>query len=231
MLRSLLVALLVAVSGGVVHAGEWIFVSGGCALMRWELRKRSVHDRNWDNFIESAEARMEQVRASLKPGDTMTWLVYRPSYVARYREFNASELAEFPGSAVENIAARARNRGVQLEWFDSKEAFIAALNRRAPGSIVGLELFVHSNKVNMMFDYSNQIDGCSVEFLHTRDLPRIRRNVFAHRAFVQSWGCHSGEYYSRKWREIFGVPMRGAMGKTDYSLHGVPVLSGGRWVQ
>ena len=229
MIRVVWLTLVLAVSMVSARAGEWLFVSGGCALMRWELSKARVHDRNWDNFIESAEARMDEVRAELKPGDTMTWLVYRPAYATRYREFNPSELAEFPGTALQNIEARARKHGVRVEWFDSKEDFLAKLNSRPARSVIGFEYFGHSNKVNFMFDYSNMIDGASVEFLHTRDLRRINRSVFASHAVCQSWGCHSGEYYSKKWREVVGVKMRGAIGKTDYSLHGVPVLSNGRW--
>ena len=58
-------------------------------------------------------------------------------------------------------------------------------------------------------------------------------------AFVKSWGCHTGESMSEKWKNATGTPMIGAIGRTDYSsrdeaLNGIiPVLSSadGRWVQ
>ena len=56
---------------------------------------------------------------------------------------------------------------------------------------------------------------------------------------MKSWGCHTGESMSAKFKAATGQRMIGAIGRTDYSnrdeaLNGViPVLSSqdGRWVQ
>jgi hypothetical protein len=87
-----------------------------------------------------------------------------------------------------------------------------------------------------MFDYSNEIDSGSKSWLHENELSRINRGIFARGARVKSWGCHTGESMSKKWRRATGVPMIGAIGKTDYApMHRngwLPVLSrGGRWAR
>jgi hypothetical protein len=66
------------------------------------------------------------------------------------------------------------------------------------------------------------------------DLRRIRRGLFTRNAHVQSWGCHTAEYMSGVWKKATGVPMIGAIGKTDYRAIGdnvsLPSI-GGRWAQ
>ncbi len=57
---------------------------------------------------------------------------------------------------------------------------------------------------------------------------------FARDAVCKSWGCHSGEMYSQWWKSEFGVPMIGAIGKTDFAHGGLPMLSDastGKWAQ
>ena len=44
-------------------------------------------------------------------------------------------------------------------------------------------------------------------------------------AVCKSWGCHSGELYSKWWKNEFDVAMTGAVGKTDFSHGGLPALS------
>jgi hypothetical protein len=66
----------------------------------------------------------------------------------------------------------------------------------------------------------------SVVFLHQNDLRLVKNKSFTVDAFCQSWGCHSGESFSRRWREAFGIPLIGAIGKTDYSTpESLPNLS------
>lgn len=85
-----------------------------------------------------------------------------------------------------------------------------------------------------MFDYSNNIDGASTVFLHTRDLPLIDARAFRRDAVTTSWGCHSGEYWVDRWRQATGTYMWGAVGKTNYTYGPMmPIIStpGGRWVK
>ncbi|MEI9998300.1 MAG: hypothetical protein WDO13_03590 [Verrucomicrobiota bacterium] len=37
----------------------------------------------------------------------------------------------------------------------------------------------------------------SVAWLHVKDLKLIHDDIFAHNAVCKSWGCHSGEMYSK----------------------------------
>jgi hypothetical protein len=135
------------------------------------------------------------------------------------------------------ILDKANVLGVALMWFDTKEEFINYLNvgkDRKTTPIGNFDYFGHSNKACFMFDYSNEYDAQSRVFLHDSDLKLINQGIFSNDSTIKSWGCHSGEYYSIRWLKRFGVPMEGAIGKTDYSHMGqLPFLSSpdGRWVK
>lgn len=208
---------------------EFIVVSGGPALRFYENEKELPHDRYFANFIDSAIFKIRHLIEELLPGDLLTWLVYRPGYEMRSKEQGIDTLAFIREKA--NSAPPTR-----LLWFDTTDQLINYLNRgqdRRKIKIASFDFFGHSNKKCFMFDYSNEFDGKSIEYLHERDLVRIRSDIFTEDAQAKSWGCHSGESYSVAWRQRFGFPMIGAIGKTDYSKGGWPVLSskGGRWVQ
>jgi len=60
-------------------------------------------------------------------------------------------------------------------------------------------------------------------------------SAFASNAYIQSWGCHTGEAMSAQWKKATGLWMIGANGKTDYTdleLHGnLPHIGvGARWM-
>src|SRR5260221_13888921 len=67
--------------------GEYILVSGGPALRKWENLRRhgEQHDRWWGNFVRPARMRIEEIQKQ-DPGATITWLVYRKSYGTRGSE-------------------------------------------------------------------------------------------------------------------------------------------------
>jgi len=108
--------------------------------------------------------------------------------------------------------------GLKMVWYDSGDDIITYLNSRPRGSVVNFEYFGHSNRDCFMFDYSAEISGVSVAFLHETQLGRIRGSVFNKGATIRSWGCHTGESFSKHWRKAVGIPMEGALGKTDYSV-------------
>ena len=71
------------------------------------------------------------------------------------------------------------------------------------------------------------------EWLHERDLGKIRSSIFASNAYCKSWGCHTGESMSAVWKSKLGIPLEGARGKTDYRALAsgkFPEVSGG-WVR
>ncbi len=229
MRRLVLLCLLLscAASAHAAYEREHIVVSGGPSLYQWEKFKRPPHDRWWGNFIRSARVRIQELKAAEGPDARVTWLVYRPAYQRRLRQ-NEGPLIDWINSVHEKYGAR-------LVWFSDSAELINYLNAGQPRDrvkIANLDFFLHSNKACFMFDYSNEIDSASKAWLHEDDLNRIHRGIFAPKALVKSWGCHTGESMSKKWKRATGVPMVGAVGKTDYAPGPSPRLSsGGRWTR
>jgi len=231
--RLLAIALFLVITAPLNAAGayekEYIVVSGGPSLYQWEKYKNPPHDRWWGNFIRPAITRFQQIKAQ-DPNARLTWLVYRPAYERRVRQGE--------GPLTSWITEAAAKYGARLIWFHSTDTLVNYLNAGQPRDrvkIANLEFFVHSNKACFMFDYSNEIDSGSKAWWHEDELRQVQRGIFAKGAHVQSWGCHTGESMSQKWRRATGVPMLGATGKTDYSVmyrnNWLPGLSSGRWAK
>lgn len=207
---------------------EFIIVSGGPSLYEWEKYKSAPHDRFWGNFIRAARYRIQEIQKQYGPNTRITWLVYKPGYVRRDREDVGNDL-------IGNILSVRDKYGVNLIWFNKGSEVVAYLNGGMPRDrvkIAGFDFFGHSNRACFMFDYSNEIDSGSKSWLHEDELKSIRRGIFAKGAVVKSWGCHTGESMSKKWRQATGVRMIGAIGKTDYSTISVPGCMpavNGRW--
>jgi len=229
----LLSAIALFVLLGLVNAPaqsrEDIVLTGGCALRFMEHGKGDVsHDVYWFNFVDASTIRLQELKAQAKPDELVTWLIYRPAYAARSQEMGMDLLAQ--------LESKAKTLGVRLVWFDSKAELIAYLNRgldRDKVKIADFDYFGHSNKACFLFDYSNTIDTMSIAWLHVKDLRMIDSDVFARDATCKSWGCHSGEMYSKWWKSRFDVAMTGAIGKTDFAHGGLPQLSSsdGTWAQ
>lgn len=204
-----------------VPAGsEFIVICGGPALRAWEKSKRRPHDNTWMNFISAAEIRWNQIKSQAKPGDVLTWMVYKPGYQRRSKEDGDDHI-----KSVEN---RAHSLGVNLVWFDPSSEVIDHLNSAYPRDsvkIASLDYFGHSNRNCWMFDYSNGVDGSSYSFLHNKDLPQLKMGSFVDAAHVKSWGCHSAESFCQEWKRYTGATMIGTVGKTDYSTGGLPKVT------
>ena len=213
---------------------EYVIASGGPALRYWEEYRmpRDQHDRYWGNFIRAARIRIDQLRAQHGPAINLTWLVYRPAYETRQSE-DAVKRPQYLCTTAE-VTTLAAERGVKLVWFNNTNFLISYLNNRGGRKMSGFEFYGHSNRYCFLFDYSNNILGVSTCYLHSADLHRLHRGLFAKDALVQSYGCHTGEYMSRIWKKSTGVPMIGAVGKTDFSAIKdnvtLPTVNG-RWVQ
>ena len=208
--------------------GEYIVLTGGPALRFMEHGKAASHDMYWFNFIDASVIRLKQLKAVAPPNVVITWLVYRPAYAARSTELGMNLLPQ--------IEEKARQAGATLVWFDSTPQLISYFNKghdRDKMKIASFDYFGHSNKACFLFDYSNTIDTMSIAYLHVKDLRHIDSDAFSRNALCKSWGCHSGEMYSKWWKGQFDVAMIGAIGKTDFSHGGLPVLSNsdGKWSQ
>jgi hypothetical protein len=213
-----------------LQAHDVVLISGGPALRSFEKYKKASHDKYWGNFIDSALTRGEELKKDLKSGDEIVWLVFRPSY--------ASRAAEDQQDYLKIIEERGAKAGLTPIYFDNKTQLFTLLRRdgsKEKPKISRLEYFGHSNKKCWMFDYSNRVDGGALEPLvvHVDDLEKISGSSFTPNAECVSYGCHSGEEFSQRWRMVVGRPMIGAVGKTDYSDGGMPKLSNGKegsWV-
>jgi hypothetical protein len=228
-LLSLLLSLILLGSlAARAQTREHVVLTGGPALRFMEHGKDASHDFYWFNFIDASTIWLKQIKSTAPANDLVTWLVYRPSYISRSKELGMDLIPQ--------IADKARQLGVTLYWFDTKEQLINYLNKgqdRDKVKIASFDYFGHSNKACFLFDYSNTIDTMSIAWLHVKDLGKIHDDDFARDAVCKSWGCHSGEMYSKWWKNHIDVPMIGAIGKTDFAHGGLPQLSNadGKWAE
>ena len=216
-----------AIAQTKVPPGEYIVVVGGPSLQEWEKYKAQPHDHWWANFVHAARLRTDQLRAELGPDRMITWLVYKQGYLDRATQEKQDLIA--------NINSVRDKCHLNLIYFHAGSEVINYINHGGPRSqmkVAGFEFFGHSNKACFMFDYSNVLDSASKSWLHESQLNQIDRRAFARGAYVKSWGCHTGESMSKKWKDATGVPMWGAIGRTQFMMEELPILStpGGRWV-
>ncbi len=206
---------------------EYVLLVGGPSLYQWEQYKGALaHDHWWANFIRAARIRSEQLREKYGPDAKITWLVYKQGYVDRAAQ-EKQDLLGFIDSVRDKF-------NLNLVYFRNGDDVINYLNNGQPRNQVKVaffEYFGHSNKACFLFDYSNNVDSASKSWLHESELTKISRTAFARDAEVRSWGCHTGESMSKKWRAAVGNRMWGAVGKTQFMTHELPVLSsaGGKW--
>ena len=228
MKRLLLVSLSIFafVAPAFATKTEWIIVVGGPSLHQWEQYKAQPHDHWWANFIHAARLRTEQLRAQLGPDQVITWLVYKQGYVDRAAQEHQDLLSY--------IVSVKERYNLNLVWFHAGSDVINYLNTgpRDRLKVSGFEYFGHSNKACFMFDYSNNIDSACKSWLHELDLHNINGHIFVRGAYVKSWGCHTGESMSEKWYRATGTHMIGAIGKTQFMMEELPILTSedGKWV-
>ena len=208
----------------VPTGGEYIVIVGGVSLMEWEKFKAQPHDNWWANFVRAARIRTEQIRAAA-PNVPLTWLVYRPGYVARSKQ-EGRNLLPFIESVGEAFHFK-------VVYFDKTAELVSYLNNHATQKICGLEFFGHSNKACWMFDYSNNLDSGSKCWLHEKELGQIHRGLFTRDALIKSWSCYSGELFVKSWSKATGTRMWGAIGKTQYMTDELPTFAkaDGHWAR
>ena len=204
--------------------GEYVIIVGGVSLMEWEKFKAQPHDGWWANFVRAARIRTEQIRA-VAPNVPLTWMVYRPGYVARSKQ-EKRDLLPFIKSVGEAFHCT-------IKFFDTTPELLAYLNDRGAQKICGLEFFGHSNKACWMFDYSNNLDSGSKCWLHEKELGQIHRGIFTRDALIKSWSCYSGELFVKSWYQATGTRMWGAIGKTQYMTDELPTFAkaDGHWAR
>jgi hypothetical protein len=224
----LLAALFCLLHHAAAQDTEYVILSGGPALRKWEDLRRSgeQHDRWWANFIATAATRIKELRQA-NPQMPILWLVYRDAYARRSMADGKPYL--------QWIAEKQAKYNCRVVFFSSGRDVIGHMNAgRSQRKIGGFEFYGHSNKHCFMFDYSSDNYGTSSSWLHEVDLKYLNRSSFARNAYCHSWGCHTGESMSAVWKKVTGLTLIGAVGKTDYTdLHlrdNHPALgSGSHW--
>jgi len=224
---ALLVCLIAFSTISRAQDREYVVLTGAVSLFQWEKYKAQPHDLWWLNFIRASRLRLQELRAS-NPTAKITWLVYRHGYERRAQQEGQNLFDE-----IESVKTA---YNLNLVYFNKASEVINYLNNGQPRDqvkIADFEYFGHSNRACWLFDYSNEIDSASKVWLHDSDLVQIHRGIFTRDAFVKSWGCHSGEEYSKKFYAATGIHMWGATGKTQYMTETLPVIStpGGKWVR
>jgi hypothetical protein len=221
-----LTVILFLLLQGIVSA-EHVIVTGGPALRKWENYRvaEDQHDRWWANFVRASTLRMAEIRQAYGSDASIVWMVYQPGYQARGREDGKPYTSW--------IAEQAAKRRVTLIWVQGGGELIRAINARPRGSVETFDFFGHSNRHAFMLDYGCDIMAVSTQWIHERDLPRIKSSVFAKNAYCKSWGCHTGESMSKVWKSSIGIPLEGAKGPTTYTVVGqgkMPAVNGS-WVR
>ena len=220
-------ALLTAANArAAIPNGEYIILVGGPSLMEWEKYKTQPHDHWWANFVRAARIRTEQLRTQYGPDAKITWLVYKQGYIDRGAQ-EKMNLLEF----IDSVRAKFN---LNLVYFHNGDDVINYLNNGQPRDqmkVAFFEYYGHSNKACFMFDYSSNVDSAAKSFLHQSQFVGINRRIFARDAQIRSWGCHTGEMMSQKWRAATGTKMWGVVGKTQYMSEELPILvqPGGKW--
>jgi hypothetical protein len=226
-LIGLVAILALAARAEAARNGEWIIVVGGVSMHEWEKYKAQPHDHWWANFVHAARLRTEQLRAQLGPDALITWLVYKQGYLDRAKQEHQDLIG-----LIDSVAEKYH---LKLLYIHSGSDIINYLNEGRPRNqvkVIGFEYFGHSNRACFLLDYSNVIDSASKAWLHENDLFKILPRDFSRNAFVKAWGCHTGEEMSKKWYDATHTHMIGAIGKTQFMMDELPVLTSanGRWV-
>src|ERR1043165_1285263 len=100
------------------------------------------------NFVRAARIRLNEIQTA-NPDADITWLVYRPAYLARGAQDGRDYISD-----IRSIQATYK---IRLIFFDRPSEVVEYLNSgqdRRSKPICDFEYFGHSNKACFMFDYS-----------------------------------------------------------------------------
>ena len=214
---------------------EYVLLTGSSSLIEWEKYKPIPHDQFWGSFVRATRTRFQQIQKENgnDANAVYTWLVFEDGYRARGEQDHQDYISD-----INSVRDKYHLNLVPVKNGNDVINYLNNGQDRGRIKVVDFEYFGHSNRCCWMFDYSNNIDSASKNFLHEDQFPGLKRNVFARNAFVKSWGCHTGEEMSAKFHDATGTKMIGAIGRTDFSYRDeatngiIPTLSSpdGKWV-
>ncbi|MCK4666953.1 RHS repeat-associated core domain-containing protein, partial [Candidatus Dependentiae bacterium] len=217
---------------------EEIVVSGGPSIKSIEQNKQ--HDQYWGNFYSSAKIIIKNLKKSLKEGDEITWLVYRPGFEARGKEDENDK--DYYIKKIEK-AKKEFGESVNLVWFNSKDEFIKYMNEgKIEEHDEGKDRSKEENKINVFyyfghgtdalyFEFGTKKKGVSTDCLYPDDLKLIEKDIFAKNTYAKGYGCFGAPVFSEAWEEHFGLKYHGVKGRvTYYRRDKLPKLSpGAEW--
>ena len=235
----------VIVSGGC-NPGWHGWDIGGLKDSGLELPARIVrrlgvpiaHDRNWKNFIETAENEITKRKSQLKSGEVIEWHVEVTSYLVRSAEDEGNDM-----TYAREIMRLANKHGVVLRWYSNKENFASNVNTNVRGgNRQGLELitrwtyFGHGKPGEFMLQYNNNYNiNPGAASLTSNDISAgvLAKGAFAENAIGISCGCNSaastgesgskggsGQSLRDAWTGYFGFEFYGVNGRTNYQSPG-----------
>lgn len=205
-----------------------VVLCGGVALKSWEkLRGPVAHDNWWANFVRASTIHID-ITLRKNPNAKITWIVFRPAYIARGREEGKDYV-----SMIREVADK---RGVKLVFVDTAAQAFNAINNAPRGGerITSFYYFGHSNAHAFMLDYSNDIIGSSKHWIHEKDLAaKLKPAAFEPTANCRSFGCYTGLSMSQVWHKTLGFPLWGNTESTRYQPvgEGCMPMGNGRWVK
>src|SRR3954471_20400527 len=124
---ALLLAFLALVCGSTRAAStplsdsqkEYIVLTGGVSLWQWEKYKAAPHDNWWMNFVRASRIRIQQIQSE-NPNANITWLVYKPAYLARAKQEK--------NDLIGHIESVRDTFHIKLIFFDKADEVINYLN-------------------------------------------------------------------------------------------------------
>jgi hypothetical protein len=218
-----------------------VVVSGG---INEDLESDRTHDLHWGNFVESAKTKVTESQRDLKDGEEVEWHVQRSSLIERAKNEGksddyytsqvsgmASDLGvslrwfdntrEFVNGINSTSSGGARSGASLITDFTyyghgNDKGLWLTYNRGQPGQILGT---TDMRSPKDLVNYQQSHSGEDIAAVRGR---AISPSAFAPGATSTSWACNSGVSGSGgsfidSWHRALGVPMRGVVGRTDYT--------------
>ena len=205
-----------------------VVVSGG---VNKNLMTDPEHDKNWKNFITSAELYIALLKGRLKEGEEIEWHVQKRSYTVRALNDNPPGVDGFTGLGdiyVSDIEILASKMGVKLVWYNGSSELVSNINkgdsegdaREGSDQISDFSYFGHGNAEGWFVE---GMEGGSGPLLKKSEFKKFLGGSFVVGCRSVSYSCNSGtpdakgECVTDAWEAAVGHKMYGIEGKVDYA--------------
>ncbi|MCS7064569.1 MAG: RHS repeat-associated core domain-containing protein [Methylacidiphilales bacterium] len=218
------------ISGGInTNRGGWetnnsILIFGSQVLSKLS-DVTLAHDRNWQNFTQSAVAQIQEVRNQYGMGANIEWSVQRSTY--EQRAINDGHARDYYASQIERTASQ---NNVNLRWYNSDYDLAININTTTSGGnrtgnsqISETYYFGHGKAGEMMLQYNDSSNSSRLTDNEIRGM--INGGAFTDNSTFINYGCngatcHENDSVVDAWGDVSGGSATGVRGTTSY--HGVP---------